>query len=85
MQTYFLQHQLEKEWNWTEKEQKIFDDLKETLSKQPMLLYPDFTKPFEVNVDASTRGLGSVLYQVDGDDKHVVAYASRSLRKSAKN
>ncbi|XP_053372981.1 uncharacterized protein LOC123532109 [Mercenaria mercenaria] len=74
-----------KPWNWTDREQKIFEELKITLSSPPILAYPDFTKPFELHTDASTSGLGAVLYQQQGDHKRVIAYASRSLSKSEKN
>lgn len=70
-----------KEWIWTDKEQEIFDDLKQKLTSPPILTFPDFTKEFELHTDASAKALGAVLYQ----DKKVVAYASRSLTKSECN
>ena len=65
-----------KGWSWTEREQQIFDDLKVKLSTPPILAYPDFQKPFELHTDASTKGLGAVLYQEQDDQKRVIAYAS---------
>lgn len=73
------------DWKWTSTEQGIFDNLKEILTAPPILAYPDFTKPFELHTDASTKGLGAVLYQVEDTGKKVIAYASRSLTKSEKN
>jgi hypothetical protein len=43
----------------------------------PVLVMPNMEKPFSVYCDASEQGLGCVLMQ----DGHVVAYASRQLRK----
>ena len=75
-----------KEWTWTEENQQIFDKLKIILTSPPILAYPDFQKPFELHTDASTQGLGAVLYQQQDDKrKRVIAYASRQLTKSEKN
>ena len=75
----------QKEWNWTKTEQGIFEDLKEILTSPPILAYPNFENPFELHTDASIKGLGAVLYNIQDGQKKVVAYASRSLSKSEKN
>ena len=71
---------------WTEECSKAFDTLKERLVSAEVLAYPDFTLPFEVEVDASGKGLGAVLLQqgLDGR-KRPVCYASRKLRKHERN
>lgn len=74
-----------KEWKWTEQEQKAFDNLKVTLSSPPILAYPNFEIPFELHTDASTKGLGAVLYQQQGDTKRVIAFASRAVSKAEQN
>jgi len=74
-----------KDWKWGPEEQKVFDDLKVTLSTPPVLAYPDYQKPFELHTDASQQGLGAVLYQEQEGQKRVIAYASRALSKSEKN
>ena len=52
----------------------------------PLLAYPDFKKPFTLETDASIKGLGAILSQVQDDGKlHPLAYASRSLSQSEKN
>ncbi|MEW8338813.1 MAG: ribonuclease H family protein, partial [Candidatus Thiodiazotropha taylori] len=63
---------------------KAFDTLKEKLSS-PILAYADFTRPFILHTDASTEGLGAVLYQVQDGLERVIAYASRGLRNSERN
>ena len=73
------------QWIWSAKEQETFEKLKVILSSPPILAYPDFGLPFELHTDASSKGLGAVLYQTQGNQKKVIAYASRSLTKTEKN
>ena len=73
------------EWRWTENEEQVFQNLKSILSSPPILAYPDFTQPFELHTDASGKGFGAVLYQLQGGRKRVIAYASRALSKSERN
>ena len=66
--------------------QNAFDGLKVALSTTPVLGYPNFTKEFILETDASLRGLGAVLSQVDKNSKvHVIAYTSQTLRPSEKS
>ena len=45
-----------------------------------MLQSPDFDKPFTLQTDASDRGVGAVLSQVDDEGAdHPIAYFSRKL------
>ena len=71
------------EIEWTSECQFAFDLLKKLCTEAPVLAYADYTKTFKVHTDASEEGLGVVLYQ-DQDDEttRVIAYASRSLKKS---
>jgi hypothetical protein len=64
-------------FEWTPRRETSFQDLKKTLTTAPVLIMPDMEKPFSIHYDTSDQGLGCVLIQ----DGHVVAYASRQLRK----
>jgi len=66
---------------WTAECQASFDELKKRLTSAPVLIMPDVQKSFSVYCDASRQGLGCVLMQ----EGHVVAYASRQLRKHEVN
>ena len=54
-------------------------------TESPILAYADFKAPFVLHTDTSGDGLGAVLYQVQDEQKRVIAYASRSLSKSERN
>ena len=60
--------------------------LKEKVQSAPVLVFPDFDKPFLLETDASKEGLGVVLSQKQSDGQyHPVASGSRSLTPSEKN
>ncbi len=44
-------------------------------AKEIVLAYPDFTKPFDIYTDASTKQLGSVITQ----DNRPISFFSRKL------
>ena len=71
---------------WVSEHQKAFDALKLPLTTAPVLGYPNFKREFILETDASLRGLGAVLSQVDEQGKtHIIAYASWTLRPSEKS
>lgn len=60
--------------------QYAFDSLKALLTDSPVLSAPDFTKPFKLEVDASSVGVGAVQLQEDTDSlDHPVCYFSRKF------
>ena len=60
--------------------QEAFDALKEALSTAPVLEYPNFTREFILEMDASLNGLGTILSPQDNyGNICVTAYASQSL------
>lgn len=59
--------------------------MKKRLSTPPVLGYADYRLPFELHTDASSHGLGAILYQCQDNVKRVIAYASRGLSKAERN
>ena len=74
-----------KEFQWSDECQKAFDTLRHRLTTPPIIAFPDFTKEFILDTDASDSGLGTVLSQVHEGKEHVIAYASKSLSKTERN
>ena len=73
-------------FEWTTKHQEAFDALKEALSTAPVLGYPDFSREFILEIDASLNGLGAVLSQQGKDGQiRVIAYVRHSLRPSERS
>ena len=69
-------------FRWTDQCQQSFDTLRQRLVSAPILAFPDCTREFILDTDASEQGIGAVLSQIHQDGrKHVVAYASRVLSK----
>jgi len=59
--------------------QSAFETLKGALMATPVLIRPDFKKPFCLDVDWSLKGVGAILSQKEGRMERVVAYASKGL------
>ena len=69
-------------FQWSEECQNAFDLLKTKLMESPILAYPGFKETFILDTDASDRGIGAVLSQIQDGKERVIAYASRTLSKS---
>ena len=68
-------------FEWTDKYQNTFEQLKEMLVEAPVLTQPTSGKDYTLYSDASGIGLGCVLMQ----DGKVVAYASKQLKPHEQN
>ncbi len=64
---------------WNQDCQQAFDALKRALVEAPILVRPNFEKPFCLDVDWSTKGVGAILSQREGRFEKVVAYANKGL------
>ena len=49
--------------NWGPEQQEAFETLQRLCTEVPILAYADFKSPFILHTDASSDGLGAVLYQ----------------------
>lgn len=62
---------------WTNEAQDAFELLKTLLSSVPVIASPKFSEPFLIRCDASTEGIGSVLFQKNdaGDERPVALFS----------
>ena len=70
---------------WNDEQNAAFKILRNALCSQPVLQYPDFTRPFLVTTDASGYAIGGVLSQGDIGSDLPIAYTSRLLNDAEKN
>ena len=72
-------------WQWSNNQQRAFDEIKLSLCRAPALAYFDPNKDIIVSADSSGYAMGGVLLQRHGKILRPVAYCSRSLMPSEKN
>ena len=69
-------------FEWTMECQESFAELRHKLCTAPVLAFPDFTKAFILDTDASNTGVGVLSQLDDQGQEHVIAFASRTLSKA---
>jgi hypothetical protein len=73
-------------WTFGNTEKAAFEKLKKLICEEPVLIQPDQTKPFEVEVDASNYAVGAVLMQQDEKKVlHPVAFFSKTMNEAQRN
>ncbi|KAI2666816.1 Transposon Tf2-6 polyprotein [Labeo rohita] len=72
---------------WNPESSRAFHELKTAFTSAPILIHPDPEKPFVVEVDASTTGVGAVLSQQQGNPPQLkpCAYFSQKLTPAERN
>jgi len=76
----------DKRWDWIERQEKAFKELKEWFTKEPVLAAPDIDKKMRMKVDVSDYAMGGVLLM---ECKYglwrLVAFLSKSLNETERN
>ena len=73
------------EWIWTDEQTKAFNKLKEGITKIPCLAHYNAQNENIITTDASTKGLGAMLWQKQkGGNPKQVGFASRYLSDTEK-
>jgi len=76
----------DKKWDWTERQEKAFKELKEQFTKETVLAAPDIDKKMRMEVDTSDYTMGGVLSMEYEDGLwRPVAFLSKSLNEIERN
>jgi ribonuclease HI len=67
------------EFCWGAEQQQAFEDIKEYLSKPPVLVPPQQGKPFYVYLSVGAASIASVIVQVQDGKERVVFYLSKRM------
>ena len=69
----------DKKWDWIERQETAFRELKERFTKEPVLAAPNLDKKMRLEVDTSDYVIGGVLLMEGGDGKwRPVTFLSQS-------
>ena len=63
----------------------VINEMVEELKSPNVIAFPDFNLPFIVHCDASQKGLGACLYQMQEGKLRIISLASRTLTPAEKN
>ena len=76
----------DKKWEWREREEKVFKELKERFTKEPVLAAPDIDKQMRIEVDTSDYATGGVLL-IECEDGlwRPMVFLSKSLNETERN
>jgi hypothetical protein len=71
-------------WKWTAEHQKAFETLRDILTSDWVMHYPNFSKQFTLKSDASLASIGYILTQKVEVKEKVVSYGSKKLARPQK-
>jgi len=76
----------DKKWEWTDRQEEAFRELKKRFTEEPVLVAPDIDKKMRIEVDVSDYATGGVLSMKCGDGLwRLVAFLSKSLNETERN
>jgi len=76
----------DQKWEWTEKQEGVFRELKERFTKELVLAAPDLDKKMRMEVDVLDYATVGVLFMKCEDGRwRLVTFLSKSLNKTERN
>jgi hypothetical protein len=73
------------EWQWGQKQQEAFDEIKKAMTSAPVLAIPTQADPMRLECDASDYATGAVLSQQQKGLWHPLGYISSSMSETERN
>ena len=76
----------DRKWEWTERQEKAFEELKKRFMWEPVLAAPNLDKKMRMEVDVSDYVMGGVLSMEREDGLwRLVAFLSKFLNETERN
>lgn len=72
-------------FHWDQSQQQAFEQLKDAISKEPVLTLPDPSRPYVVTTDASGFAVGATLSQDVGRGLQPIAFLSKKMLPAERN
>jgi len=72
-------------WIWGPAQERAFNNVKDTIMSGPILIQSNWSKPFNLETDASNYGIGAVLFQEQEGMTHPISFISRKLTSTEIN
>ena len=76
----------DRKWEWMEKQEEAFEELKKRFTQEPVLAAPDLDKIMRMEVDTSDYATGGVL-SMEGEDRkwRPVTFIFKLLNETERN
>jgi len=74
----------DKKWEWTEKQEKVFKELKRQFTEELVLAAPDLDKKMRMEVDASDYAMGVLSMECEDGSRCIRLHYRRYCQWSVK-
>ena len=74
-----------KKWNWTKEHQRVFEELKDKITSQPVLFLLKRDGKFRIEMNTSEHAIKGVLSQKQEGKWRPIAFLSRMIQLAERN
>ena len=75
----------DRKWEWTEKQERAFKELKKRFMQEPVLAAPDLDKKMRIEIDTSDYATEGMLSMEEEGKWKPVTFLSKSLNETERN